>query len=39
MDPALYFRIYREGVDKSVILEYIEYTKTRHLYNVIKDYV
>ena len=39
MDPTLYYRIYREGVDKQVIPRYIEYAEPYHLYSIIKDYI
>ena len=39
MDPALYYKIYREGMDKQVIPRHTEYIKFYHLYNLIKDYV
>ena len=39
MNLALYYKIYKEGVDKQIILKYIEYTEPHYLYNLIKDYV
>ena len=39
MDPVLYFGIYGEGVEQTVILEYIEYVEFKHLYCLIKNYV
>ena len=39
MDPALYYKIYKEGVDEQVILRYTEYTKPRHLHNITKNYI
>ena len=39
MDPTLYNKIYKDGVDKETILKYTEYLKPRHLHHLIKDYV
>ena len=39
MDPALYYGIYREGVNKQVILRYVGYVKSRHLYDIAENYV
>ena len=39
MDPALYYKIYREGINERVILKYIKYAETHYLYNLIKNYV
>ena len=39
MDPILYFRIYKEGVDELVILKYIGYTEASHFLSIIKDHV
>ena len=39
MDPALYYRIYEERMDKWVILKYAEYIKTCYLHNLVKNYV
>ena len=39
MDPALYYKIYREGVDKQIILKYIKYVKLCYLYDLAKNYV
>ena len=39
MDPALYYEIYKEGVDEQAILEYAEYAEPRHLSNLIKNHV
>ena len=39
MDSVLYYKIYREGVDEQVILEYTEYIKPYYLYYLIKDYI
>ena len=39
MDPILYYKIYKEGVDEQVILEYTEYTKSYHLYYSAENYV
>ena len=34
MDPALYYRIYGEGIDEQVILRHIRHVKTYHLYSI-----
>ena len=39
MDPALYFRIYKEGVDQQAIPKYAEYIKPRYLHNLTKDHI
>ena len=39
MNPTLYYGIYREGVDKQVILRHVGYIKPSHLYSIIKDYI
>ena len=39
MDPTLYYKIYREGVDEQFILRYIKYVKPRYLYNLVENYV
>ena len=39
MDLILYYKIYKEGVDEQAISEYTEYTKSRHLYSLVKDHV
>ena len=39
MDPALYYKIYREGVDEQIIPRYIKYTKSLYLHNLIINYI
>ena len=39
MDPALYSKIYRKGVDEQAILKYAKYTKSHYLYYLITDYI
>ena len=39
MDPTLYIKVYGEGVNKVTILGYTEYTKARHLPDLIINYV
>ena len=39
MDPALYYKIYREEIDEQVILKYTGYIKSYHLYNSAKNYI
>ena len=39
MDPTLYYKIYREGVDEQVTSRYIGYAEPRHLYSITKDYI
>ena len=39
MDPALYYKIYKEGIDEQVILRYIKYIKSLYLYNLIINYI
>ena len=39
MNLALYYGIYREKMDKQVILKYTKYVETRHLYYLIKNYI
>ena len=39
MDPILYYKVYKKGMDKQVIPKYIKYFKLCHLPYIIKDYV
>ena len=39
MDLTLYYRIYREGVNKQIISGYIEYAESRHLHRITKNYI
>ena len=39
MDLALYNKIYKDRVDKEVILRYTEYLKPCYLYCLTEDYV
>ena len=39
MDSVLYYKIYGERVDKPAVSEYTGYTKSGHLYNLIKNHV
>ena len=39
MDPALYFKIYGEGVDEQIILRYTKYAKPQYLHSSVKDHV
>ena len=39
MNPALYYKVYREGVNKQIILRYIGYPEPCYLYNLTKDYI
>ena len=39
MDLALYYKIYREEIDEQVILRYIKYVKSHHLYDSAKDHI
>ena len=39
MNPALYYRIYEEGIDEQVILKYIKYDKSYYLYYLTINHV
>ena len=39
MDPALYYEIYRDGIDKKVILRYAGYIKSHYFYCLTEDYI
>ena len=39
MNPALYYKIYGDRVNKEIILRYIEYFKSYYLPCLIKNYV
>ena len=39
MDSALYSKIYKEGINKQVVIRYIEFTKLFSIYHTTTDYV
>ena len=39
MDPALHYGIYREEIDKQIILKHIKYIKSCYLYDLAKDHI
>ena len=39
MDPALYNKVYRGGINKETILGYTEYLEPCHLHCIIKNHV
>ena len=39
MSPALYYKIYGDGMDEEVIPRHIKYFKLCYLYYLIKNYI
>ena len=39
MNPALHYKIYRDKIDKEIIIKYIKYSKFCYLYNLAENYV
>ena len=39
MDPALYNKVHKDGINKETILEHTKYLEPCHLYYTIKNHV
>ena len=39
MDPTLYYKVYREGINKQVIIKYAEPVKPFGVYRTVINYV
>ena len=39
MDPVLYYKIYKEGVDKQIIIKYTEPVEPFSVYHTVTDHI